>query len=95
MVHHGGAGTTSAALRAGEPSMVVPFMADQWFWGDRVARLGAGPSWFPRRKLDAERFGEALRDLVENPSHREGAQQIAAALAAEDGVARAIAALPF
>ena len=95
VVHHGGAGTTSAALRAGKPSMVVPFMADQRFWGERVARLGAGPRPFRRRKLDAERFGEALRDLVENPSHREGAARIAAALAAEDGVARAIAALPF
>ncbi len=95
VVHHGGAGTTSAALRAGKPSMVVPFMADQRFWGERVARLGAGPRPFRRRKLDADRFGEALRDLVENPNHRAGAARIAAALAAEDGVARAIAALPF
>ena len=95
VVHHGGAGTTSAALRAGRPSMVVPFMADQWFWGDRVRRLGAGPKWFPRRKLDAERFGAALRDLVENPRYRDAAHHVANALAAEDGVARAIAALPF
>jgi UDP:flavonoid glycosyltransferase YjiC (YdhE family) len=95
VVHHGGAGTTSAALRAGRPSMVVPFMADQWFWGERIRRLSAGPKWFPRRKLDAERFGAALRDLVENPRWREGAHHAANALAAEDGVARAIAALPF
>jgi UDP:flavonoid glycosyltransferase YjiC (YdhE family) len=94
-VHHGGAGTTSAALRAGVPSMVVPFMADQWFWGRRVAALGAGPAPFPRRKIDAERFGAALRDLAENPRYREGAQRAAAALAAEDGVGRAVAALPF
>lgn len=95
VVHHGGAGTTSAALRAGVPSLVVPFMADQWFWGSRVAAIGAGPSWFPRRKLTAERFGDVLRDLVENPEYREGARRAATALAAEDGVARAIAALPF
>jgi len=95
VVHHGGAGTTSAALRAGVPSMVVPFMADQWFWGSRVARLGAGPSWFPRRKVSAERFGDALRELVENPRWREGARRAADAIANEDGVARAIAALPF
>jgi sterol 3beta-glucosyltransferase len=95
VVHHGGAGTTSAALRAGVPSLVVPFMADQRFWGERVAALGAGPGPFPRRKLDAQRFGAALRALVGNPRHREGAQRAAAALASEDGVARAVAALPF
>ena len=74
VVHHGGAGTTSAALRAGCRRMVVPFMADQWFWGDRVRRSAPGRAWFPRRKLDAERFGEALRDLVENPRYRDGAR---------------------
>jgi UDP:flavonoid glycosyltransferase YjiC (YdhE family) len=52
-------------------------------------------SRWSRRKLDAERFGAALRDLVENPRYRDGAHHVANALAAEDGVARAIAALPF
>jgi UDP:flavonoid glycosyltransferase YjiC (YdhE family) len=94
-VHHGGAGTTSAALRAGVPSLVVPFIADQWFWGGRVAALGAGPLLFSRRKLDAARFGAALRDLVQNPSYRAGAERVAAELAVEDGVGRAVAALPF
>jgi UDP:flavonoid glycosyltransferase YjiC (YdhE family) len=95
VVHHGGAGTTSAALRAGVPSMVVPFIADQWFWGGRVAALGAGPRLFSRRKLDAERFGAALRNLVETPSYREQARRVADALATEDGIGRAVAALPF
>jgi sterol 3beta-glucosyltransferase len=95
VVHHGGAGTTSAALRAGVPSMVVPFMADQWFWGRRIASIGAGPGPFSRRKLSAETFAEALRDLVENPRYRAGAERVAAELAVEDGVGRAVAALPF
>ena len=95
VVHHGGAGTTSAALRAGVPSLVVPFIADQWFWGGRVAALGAGPRLFSRRKLDAACFGAALRDLVQNPSYRAGAERVAAELAVEDGVGRAVAALPF
>jgi sterol 3beta-glucosyltransferase len=95
VVHHGGAGTTSAALRFGRPNMVVPFMADQWFWGGRVAALGAGPRPFSRRRLTAERFAAALRDLAENPSYREGARKVAAELALEDGVGRAVAALPF
>jgi sterol 3beta-glucosyltransferase len=95
VVHHGGAGTTSAALRAGVPSLVAPFMADQSFWGGRIAALGAGPAPFPRRGLTAQNFSEALRDLVENPRYRAGAERVAAALAAEDGVGRAVAALPF
>lgn len=43
VVHHGGAGTTAAGLRAGVPSVVVPFFADQPFWADRVHQLGVGP----------------------------------------------------
>jgi sterol 3beta-glucosyltransferase len=95
VVHHGGAGTTSAALRAGVPSLVVPFIADQWFWGTRVAALGAGPGLFSRKRLTAERFAAALRDLAGNPTYREAARRVAAELAREDGVGRAVAALPF
>jgi sterol 3beta-glucosyltransferase len=95
VVHHGGAGTTSAALRAGVPSLVVPFIADQWFWGTRVAALGAGPGLFSRKRLGAERFAAALCDLAGNPTYRENARRVAAELAREDGVGRAVAALPF
>ncbi|CAF4829326.1 unnamed protein product, partial [Rotaria sp. Silwood2] len=41
--HHGGAGTTAAGLRAGLPTIVVAFFGDQFFWGDRVEQIGAGP----------------------------------------------------
>lgn len=49
VVHHGGAGTTAAGLRAGKPSVIVPFFGDQPFWGDRVHALGAGPAPVPRK----------------------------------------------
>ena len=42
VVHHGGAGTTTAAARAGTPQVVVPQLADQPYWGARVAELGIG-----------------------------------------------------
>ncbi|HEY1012134.1 MAG TPA: glycosyltransferase, partial [Herpetosiphonaceae bacterium] len=59
VVHHGGAGTTAAGLRAGAPSVIVPFMGDQPFWGRRVADLGAGPAPIPRKQLTAERLAAA------------------------------------
>jgi UDP:flavonoid glycosyltransferase YjiC (YdhE family) len=95
VVHHGGAGTTSATLRAGVPSLVVPFIADQWFWGRRIAALGAGPGLFSRKRITAERFGPALRELAENPRYREAARAVSAKLALENGIGRAVAALPF
>jgi sterol 3beta-glucosyltransferase len=75
--------------------MVIPFIADQRFWGARVARLGAGLGPVARRGLSPESLETALRELVENPAYRERAASIARALASEDGPARAVAALPF
>ncbi len=60
VVHHGGAGTTAAALRAGIPAVVVPFHGDQPFWARRVHQLGLGPAPIPRRKLTARRLAAAI-----------------------------------
>src|SRR3990172_7113368 len=51
VVHHGGVGTTAAGLRAGVPSITVPYFGDQPFWGQCVAALGVGPRPIPRTKL--------------------------------------------
>lgn len=95
VVHHGGAGTTAAALRAGVPALVVPFIADQRFWGQRLTALGAGLGPMPRRQLQPEPLAAALRALVENPAYGARAAHISEQLSREDGVARAVAALPF
>ncbi len=58
--HHGGAGTTAAGLRAGRPTVVVPFFGDQYFWGRIVAEAGAGPSPIPIRELTASALAEAI-----------------------------------
>ncbi|MCA9914004.1 MAG: glycosyltransferase family 1 protein, partial [Anaerolineae bacterium] len=60
VVHHGGAGTTAAGLRAGVPSILVPFFGDQPFWGRRVAQLGVGTQPVPRKKLTAENLAQAI-----------------------------------
>jgi sterol 3beta-glucosyltransferase len=90
VVHHGGAGTTGAALRAGVPSLVVPFAADQPFWGRRTAELGVGPRPIPRKKLTAERLAEAIRVAVTDPAMRDWSAALGAQIQAEDGVARAV-----
>jgi UDP:flavonoid glycosyltransferase YjiC (YdhE family) len=89
-VHHGGAGTTAAALRAGLPSVVVPEYADQPFWARRVYELGAGPPPIPRSGLSAERLAEAIRVVTSDASMRDRATELGARFQSEDGVARAV-----
>ena len=90
-VHHGGAGTVATSLMAGVPTVVVPFFADQFFWGRRVAALGAGPEPLPMARLDAPGLAGRLRDVLASPSMRERAAGLGARLRAEDGVAVAVA----
>ncbi|MFT7868094.1 MULTISPECIES: glycosyltransferase [Amycolatopsis] len=93
VVHHGGAGTTAAGLRAGVPTLVCPVFSDQPYWGDRVARLSAGPEPLPLAHLDVDVLTARLRELTENPLFRRGAQYVGARLRAEDGVAHACSVL--
>lgn len=90
VVHHGGAGTTAAGLRAGVPSIVVPFFGDQPFWGQRVAKLGVGPRPLPRRELTAERLAHAIERAVTDQTMRQRAADLGAKIRAENGIARAV-----
>jgi sterol 3beta-glucosyltransferase len=90
VVHHGGAGTTSAGLRAGRPAVITPFIGDQPFWGRRVADLGVGPAPMPFKKLTAERLADAIRQVVTDPSMRERAAALGEKIRAEDGVRCAV-----
>jgi sterol 3beta-glucosyltransferase len=85
-IHHGGAGTAHAAVRAGVVSVCVPFLADQPFWGALLHRRGLGAVPVPARRLDATRLGAALRSLP-GP---EPVRTAAAAMAAEDGCGTAL-----
>jgi UDP:flavonoid glycosyltransferase YjiC (YdhE family) len=90
VAHHGGAGTTAQGLRAGAPSIVIPFFGDQPFWGARVQALGAGPAPIPRKKLTADRLAAAIGQAVGDAGMRSRAAEIGARIRAEDGVARAV-----
>jgi sterol 3beta-glucosyltransferase len=89
VVHHGGAGTTAASLRAGVPSLVVPFMADQPFWGRQVHALGIGPKPIPHDRLGIENLAEAIRLMVTDEAMRRRAADLGTLIRAEDGVGRA------
>lgn len=90
VVHHGGAGTTAAGLRAGVPTVVVPHFGDQPLWGDRVRALGAGPPPLPRADLTADRLVAALRAATGDPGIRTAAAAADRAIRAERGVPRAV-----
>lgn len=90
VVHHGGAGTTAAGLRAGKPTVICPFFGDQPFWGRRVAGLGVGPAPVPFKHLTPARLSVAL-DETEAPRIRAKARSLGEKISAERGVDTAIA----
>lgn len=90
VVHHGGSGTTATGLRYGKPTVVVPFFADQPFWGGQVHRLGAGPKPIPFAKLNIERLAHAIDLAVNEPSFRHNAEILGEKLHVEGGVGKAV-----
>jgi len=90
VVHHGGASTTSAGLRAGVPAVVIPFFGDQPFWGQRVADLGVGPKPIPRKKLTAARLANALQEVLTNQEMRQRALQLGKQIQTEHGIESAV-----
>jgi len=93
VVHHGGAGTVAAGLRAGVPTMVVPFFGDQMFWGSRVYKMGLGISPLPIKRVNAKRFKESIMKLVGNKEMAARCASFATQIAKQKGVSRAIDAI--
>lgn len=89
IIHHGGAGTTGAGLRAGVPNIVIPHTADQPFWGSRVQAIGAGPRPIPVGRLTVDRLAGAMAE-AESPAIRNGAQAAGRLIRAEAGVGQAV-----
>lgn len=93
VVHHGGAGTTAAVLRAGVPSVVVPMMSDQPFWGRRVHELGAGTAPIPRSRLTADNLAAAITEAITNRGMQENAAELGRKISAENGLDQAVSAI--
>ncbi len=89
IIHHGGAGTTAAGLRAGIPNIVVPFMADQPFWANRVYAMGVGPKPILVKNISIEKIMCAIAE-AESSVIRDRAQVIGQNIRSENGVKDAI-----
>jgi sterol 3beta-glucosyltransferase len=89
VVHHGGAGTTAAALRAGVPSVLVPFVDDQFSWSRILALKGVAPEPVPQARLSVSGLGLAMRLALDDRAMRERAVALGALIQDEDGVAHA------
>ncbi|ODT11531.1 MAG: hypothetical protein ABS61_03205 [Microbacterium sp. SCN 70-18] len=89
-VHHGGIGTVQAALRAGTVSIVVPFIADQPFWGAVLRRRALGPAAIPARRLTADRLADALAAA---PRYAAAVAEVAARMPHDRGTDAALEAI--
>jgi UDP:flavonoid glycosyltransferase YjiC (YdhE family) len=85
VVHHGGSGTTGAGLRAGRPTLAIPFAADQFFWAERIKRLGVGPPPIPFGRLSEDRLVAALQALGSG-RYDAVARRLGEQIGGEDGV---------
>jgi sterol 3beta-glucosyltransferase len=92
-VHHAGAGTTAAVLRAGVPGVGLPVAVDQPFWADRAARLGTGPPPVPLARVDAAGLAASITAATTVSAYRRRAERVAARIRAEDGPGAAVAAV--
>ncbi|KAL3620534.1 hypothetical protein CASFOL_035446 [Castilleja foliolosa] len=89
VVHHGGAGTTAAGLKAACPTTIVPFFGDQPFWGDRVHARGVGPAPIPVDEFSLPKLVNAIKFMLD-PKVKERAVELSKAMENEDGVTGAV-----
>lgn len=89
-VHHGGAGTTSAGLRAGIPGIITAFGGDQCAWADLVVKLGVGLQVKGIKKLTAEKLADAIQTTIHDSTMRARAAELGEKIRAENGITRAV-----
>ncbi|WP_392476430.1 glycosyltransferase [Nostoc sp. C110] len=90
VVHHGGASTTAAVLRAGTPSVTVPFFADQPIWGEKLTELGVSPQPIPYKKVSEKTLAAAIEIVLGDEAMQKKAQELGEKIRDEDGVANAV-----
>ena len=89
-VHHGGAGTTTAAARAGVPQVILPHILDQFYWAHRISELDLGPRGLPVGLVNADVLTDRLSRALGDPRIREAAATFAPAIGSRNGVDAAV-----
>jgi UDP:flavonoid glycosyltransferase YjiC (YdhE family) len=90
VIHHGGSGTTGFGFWAGVPTILTPFLFDQFYWARRIEALGIGPAPVPQKKLTAEKLAKAVETAVSDPDIRQRAAELGQIIRQEDGIGQAV-----
>jgi UDP:flavonoid glycosyltransferase YjiC (YdhE family) len=90
IVHHGGAGTTAAALDTGVPQVIVPHLYDQHFWAERMHQLGVAPRPLPIDSLNGDRLASSIAQVLSEKRFEKRAKEISVAIGREGGTRKAI-----
>ncbi|MFB0634561.1 glycosyltransferase [Bacillus rugosus] len=86
VIHHGGAGTTAAALKAGKPMVICPFSGDQLFWARKMRDIGVAAAPLKERDMSVKAFVSKINELVSNHTYSQRASEAASLIVKEDGV---------
>jgi sterol 3beta-glucosyltransferase len=91
VVHHGGLGTTAAGLRAGKPTLIIPFFGDQYFWGRRIKEYGIG-NWIPNNggKFNMKQLVESFQLITQDEAVRQKAVELSKIVRRQDGLSNAV-----
>ena len=90
VIHHGGAGTTAAACRAGVPSITVPHLADQPYWGYTLRKIGVAPKPLHRQDMTPKRLAKRISQVISSQSMAEKAKALMKKIEMEDGLTAAV-----
>jgi vancomycin aglycone glucosyltransferase len=90
VVHHGGAGTTTAAARAGVPQVILPHILDQYYWAHRVERLGLGPRGLPVDLVTADVLADRIDAAANDPRTQQRAARFGDIIVGRDGADAAV-----
>lgn len=93
VIHHCGLGTTAEVLKAGLPSIPVPYMVDQFDWAKRIHSLGVATHPIPRKNLTSEKLSKAITEIHDNSVIRKNAKNLGHKIRQENGLKCAVRAI--
>jgi sterol 3beta-glucosyltransferase len=86
VVHHGGAGTLAAVMRAGVPMVVIPHTGDQFILARHAQNLGSAGPVCPYQALNVNQLSAAIAATLTDPRYHTAALAVRERIRAEQGV---------